>query len=357
MQYLQRCGMIIVTLCALYANATELGQLTRSFAECGRYFGSAVLWHKLSSDSAYRHYASSFAIVTPETEMKFFNIQKQRGRFVFEGADSIVTFCKKHHILVRGHTLVWANDALPDWMLKTDFPRDTLWKILKQHVTTVAKHFRGELYCWDVVNEAIDNNGKMVPNIYYEKLGENYIDSAFVWTHAADTSVRLFYNDYYTNYGHDEYKKKLELTYALISRLKRRGVRVDGLGLQMHLSMDRPIDYRYFRQYLDKFSKLNLELHFTELDVGIDTPFTDQKLRRQAEIFDAATNLFLSVPSCKAFVVWGFTDTSSWIPEYSNGAQGSACLLDTHYRPKPVLLSGINNALRDCRRNRVPAKR
>ena len=329
----------IITLLLIltsFSNAGELKQLSSLLNNKGKYFGSAILWRKLANDTTYRKNVAAFSMATPETEMKLFYVQKTRGIYDFSDADSIVSFCKNNNILVRGHTLVYSVKERPQWLTANDFSKDTLWKILHVYVSTVAKHFEGKLYCWDVVNEAIDNNGKMVPNKFYKALGETYIDSAFIWTHIADPKVKLFYNDYYSNYSHDEYKKKLDLTYKLLSRLKNSGIKVDGIGLQMHQSIDKTIDYGYFKTYLDKFAELGLEIHFTELDVAIDTPFTISKFQEQAKVYKDVVSLFVSVPACKSLIVWGFTDTTSWIPAYSKGKKGAACLLDAHYQPKPA---------------------
>jgi endo-1,4-beta-xylanase len=336
-------GLLAIAILTIYSksSSSDVSQLTDKFRRADKFFGSAVLWHALSSDTAYNRIARSFAVATPETEMKFSRLQKTRGQFNYGDADSIVAFCHKYQILIRGHTLVWADQGLPDWMLASDFPRDTLSVILKEHVLTVVRHFKGKLYCWDVVNEAIDNNGKMVPNIYYKKIGESYIDSAFIWAHAADPEVKLFYNDYFTNYGHNEYKSKLNLAYNLIYRLKNNNIKVDGIGIQMHMALDRPIDYDYLQEFLNKFAKLDMEIHFTELDVAVDTPFSDLKFHKQAEIYADITRLFLAVPACKAMVLWGFTDASSWIPHYTNFKKGAACILDSHYKSKPAFDSLI----------------
>jgi endo-1,4-beta-xylanase len=280
-------------------------------------------------------------MITPEYEMKQSNIEKVRGVYDYSKADTLISYCKKNNVLVRGHTLLYAGRSLPEWMNHSELQNDTIMGMLKKYITDVASHFSGKLYCWDVVNEAIDNNGKMYPNILYAKFGESYIDSAFAWAHRADPSTKLFYNDYFTNYGNDEYKVKLELAYNLLSRLKKSQIQVDGIGLQMHVDINESIDYGYMKTILNKFEALGLEIHFTEVDVAIDTPFTAAKYLKQAEVYAKLAKLCISSPGCKAFITWGFTDLISWIPSYYSGKKGAACLLDASYNSKPAVDSII----------------
>ena len=323
----------------------ELSMVTRSLIQFDKRFGSSVIWHAGDDDPLYLNNARQFSIVVPEYEMKFVHLQKKRTVYDYRLPDSLVHFFSTNGIPVRGHTLAWANYACPTWLLDNIHHPDTVCAILKDHITTTVRHYNGKLYCWDVVNEAFDDyTGAIRKNVYSDAMGAAYIDSAFTWARSEDSTVKLFYNDYYSNCHRTRYQQKLVKTHALLSRLKKNNIPVDGIGIQMHLNIDYPFNYDFYETYLDSFALLDLEIHFTEVDVGIDTPFTVKKLEQQASVYGAVMKLFLTTPACKAFVVWGFTDRYSWIPAQYNGIKGAACLLDTNYVPKTALDS-INGVI------------
>lgn len=304
-----------------------------------KHFGSAIDWYHIKNDSIYRKKLmdAKFSIITPSYDFKFLSVQKTPGNYTFGNADSLVNFCEKNNLLIRGHTLAWCNDqTLPDWILDTTLDNAKVSKMLKDYVKTVALHFKGKLYCWDVVNEATYAKG-----LYMRVFGESFVDSAFTWVNSVDPQTKLFYNESYGNCMEDWQQKSLEKTYKTLQHLKENNIRVDGIGFEMHLDPSQPLNVEVISSYLKKFSDLNLEIHFTEVDAAIDTPITPVKLRQQAALYSQLAKLFLSNQSCKVFVVWGFSDKYSSSPVYHNFTKNSPCLLDTNYQAKPAVDSLI----------------
>ena len=160
---------------------------------------------------------------------------------------------------MRGHTLVWHNQ-LPGWLTSGTWTPAELRAILKQHIFTEVGHFRGQIWAWDVVNEAIDDNGELRDDIWSRALGESYIADAFRWAHQADPKAILFYNDY-----NIESSPKSDAVYGLVIGCAPRACR-SGRGLQGHLSTDYPFPNDML-QNMRRFAALGLDTAVTEADV------------------------------------------------------------------------------------------
>jgi endo-1,4-beta-xylanase len=231
---------------------------------------------------------------------------------------------------VRGHTLVW-HGRIPQWLTDEHFSSKQISEILKNHIKTVVGRYRGRIYAWDVVNEAIDEELKLRHTIWSDALGPDYIQQAFMWAHEADPQAKLFYNDY----GGEALGPRSDAIYNLLRTLKLRGVPIDGIGLQSHFAAEAPPNFSDVAANLKRLANLGLEIHVTELDVSLPLPPTKENLQRQADIYRKYLNACLSISNCKAFVMWGFTDKYSWIPAHVVGA-GAALPLDKTFKPKPA---------------------
>ncbi len=255
----------------------------------------------------------------------------------FRGADSLVAFAQAHNMVVRGHTLVWHNQ-IPAWVTKGSFSSSQLAKILKDHIDTVMAHYASKVYAWDVVNEAFNDDGSMRHTVWYDQpgigagAGSNYIEQVFRWAHAADPNTKLFYNDY----DAEEINKKSDAIYAMAKDFKKRGVPLDGIGFQTHISLkfDDPAKLVSYAKNLQRFADLGLELHITELDIRLNDS-SPASLAAEAKLYGEITTLCVQQPSCKLLQTWGFTDKHSWIPGFYKG-QGWALLWDDKYQKKPA---------------------
>jgi len=308
----------------------------------GILIGSEVAFQPLGSEMSYAQtLAREFNIVVPGNAMKFEPLRPSRTQFSFAEADAIVDFAQAHEMKVRGHTLVWHKQN-PQWLLNGNFSHDEILQILKEHIQTVVGRYRGRIYAWDVVNEAIDDNSKRRATFWSNALGADYIQQAFLWAREADPEAKLFYNDY----GGEGLGPKSDAIYGLLRSLKARGAPIDGIGLQSHFQSERPPSMEDVAANMKRLAALGLEVHVTEFDARVSLPSTEQKLQKQANIYRDYLSACLSVLSCKAFLTWGFTDKYSWIPSHFAGT-GAALPFDASYKPKPAygaLLDALNSA-------------
>jgi endo-1,4-beta-xylanase len=301
--------------------------------------GTAVDMSALDQDNVYRqHVATEFSTVTPENVMKWQLIEPERGQFDWAPADELVDFARAHGQKVRGHTLVWHNQ-LPTWLTTGTFTRDELRQILRQHVFEEARHFRGKIWAWDVLNEAVGDDAQLRPTIWLSNLGEGYIADVFRWAHQADPQAKLFYNDY----SIEGVNAKSDRVYALVKKLLAEGVPIHGVGVQGHWEAHSgfPADVV---QNLSRFAALGLQTAVTEADVRMILPPDTLKLQAQAQGFTVLLQSCLLAPRCVSFTLWGFTDKYNWVPSVFTG-QGAATPLDENFGRKPAW-PALENTLR-----------
>jgi endo-1,4-beta-xylanase len=297
--------------------------------EHGLQIGAAASANSLRNDPLYGEVlAHEFNLLTTENELKFGPVHPQPDTYSFADADTIIDFAQKHGMAVRGHVLVW-HQQTPAWLDAGVWTESTLTQILQEHIQTVVGRYQGRIQYWDVVNEAIDDTGEMRETLWYRLLGQDYLDLAFQWTHESDPQAQLFYNDYNT----EGMNTKSDRVYTLVKGMLERDVPIHGVGLQMHIPVDKvPAG---LQANIQRLADLGLEVHITELDVRIPGELTLEKLNRQAETYRQVLEACLAVEKCTAFITWGFTDRYSWVPGFFAG-WGSALLFDSHYRPKPA---------------------
>jgi endo-1,4-beta-xylanase len=278
-------------------------------------------------------------MLTPENAMKFGPLHPDPDRYNFADADAIIAFAKANAMQVRAHTLVWHED-LPRWLTERNVTREDLMANLRQHILTVVGRYRGRVVAWDVVNEAMADSGSLRDTIWLRGIGPDYIDLAFRWAHEADPQARLFYNDY----GGEGLGRKSDAIYGLVRNLQTRGVPIHGVGLQTHIRLESSPALRDVAANMNRLAALKLEVHITEMDVRIEGPVTEEALAAQARIYRDMLGVCLSAKNCKAFVLWGFTDRHSWIPQFFP-QWGAALIFDESYRPKPAytaLMDALN---------------
>jgi endo-1,4-beta-xylanase len=315
-------------------------QSLRELAQArGLTIGAAVSATPLRCDPTYaealRH---EFNLVTTENAMKFGPIHPEPGRYAFRNADDIVDTAEAQGMRVRGHTLVW-HQQLPSWVEGGEWTREELLEVLHEHIATVVGRYKGRIYAWDVVNEAIDGD-TLRDTVWSRVIGPEYIDLAFRWAHEADPDALLFYNDY----GGEGINRKSDAIYDLVAGMIERGVPVHGVGLQMHLiSGLAPLPGRA-AENMERLGALGLQVHVTELDVRIRGVPAQRDLATQARTYQQVAETCLAARNCTALVTWGLTDRYSWVPSRFTG-WGSALLLDETYEPKPAYLA-LADALR-----------
>lgn len=302
--------------------------------------GAALQGRALRDDPTYRSLvAREFSSISPENGLKFKPLHPERDRFRFDRADQMVDFAKAHQMEVYGHVLVW-HRSLPDWLTSREWSRDELQQIMRQHIQTVVGHFRGKVDAWDVVNEALGRRGERLRDtIWLKTIGPEYIAMAFRWAHEADPDARLFYNDYEA----EGLNPKSDAVYRLVRDLKRQGVPIHGVGLQMHVrAIDAP-SLSDVAANIRRLQELGLEVRITEMDVSLHHSWgrlTD-KLNAQAAVFANMLQVCLNAPSCTGFTTWGVADHFSWIPKHYN-RWDAPLLFDESFRPKPAHRALVN---------------
>lgn len=285
----------------------------------------------LREDAAYRDLlAREFNMLTCENALKFGPLRPTPDQFAFDNADAIVAFAEAQGMAVRGHTLVW-HSQMPEWLEEGVLGYDSSIDLIRSHIQTVTKRYRGRIGVWDVVNEAFEDNGRWRDTFYLRKFGPDYIKMAFHWAHEGDPNAKLFYNDY----NADGLNAKSKAIYRMVKRLLGEGVPIHGVGLQVHLLLGHVPSTRAIAANVKRFNRLGLEVHITEMDVRVKTPVSESDLREQAGVYGDIIRICLRAKNCPALVVWGVTDRYSWVPDVFAG-YGAPLLFDEQGREKPA---------------------
>ncbi|QRV80368.1 endo-beta-1,4-xylanase [Ceratobasidium sp. AG-Ba] len=311
------------------ATPTGLRGLHKLAKAKGRYFGTATdqLW--TNNDAAYLALtgnASEFGVNTPGNQLKWDATESTRGVFTFTNADYEVSWAKNHSQAIRGHTFAWYSQ-LPSWVSNGGFNNATLISILQNHIATVAGRYKGQLYSWDVVNEAFNEDGTWRTNVFYDTIGPSYVAIALRAARAVDPTAKLYINDYNIEWT----GAKSDAIYALAKDLLAQGVPLDGIGFQAHLIVNS--FYRTFQANFERFAALGLDVALTELDIRYTLPATDALIKAQAENYNYVISSCIAVPKCVGITVWDTSDDYSWIPSVFPG-QGEALLFDANKKPK-----------------------
>ncbi|MEU7476868.1 endo-1,4-beta-xylanase [Lentzea sp. NPDC042327] len=276
------------------ATANAATTLGAAAAQSGRYFGTAVAAQKLGDSTYVNILNTEFNMVTAENEMKWDATEPNRGQFNYSGGDRILNHAISNGKRVRGHALLW-HQQQPRWA--QNLSGSDLRQAAINHVTQVATHYKGKIYAWDVVNEAFadgGSGGRRDSNL--QRTGNDWIEAAFRAARAADPAAKLCYNDYNT----DGINAKSTGIYNMVRDFKARGVPIDCVGLQSHLTNNAPSDYQ---ANIKRFADLGVDVQITELDIAGSN---------QANAYGAVTRACMAVARCTGITVWGIRDTDSW---------------------------------------------
>jgi endo-1,4-beta-xylanase len=334
----------------------------------GMLIGTAVRPAQLSEAAYASTLAREFNMVEPEDALKWEVVHPEPRAFDFVQADQIVDFAARHGMKVRGHTLVWHRQN-PKWLTERKYSSAELATILARHIKTVVGHYRGRIFAWDVVNEAFDElqPGELRSTIWRDEPGieiaashelrasstqdrselaarsskppYSYIEQCFRWAHEADPKALLFYNEAEA----ETVNPKSDAVYAMVRDFRKRGVPIDGVGLQMHIA-NLGADVASISANIKRFTDLGVQVHITEMDVALPVDSSgnarsevrSDDLHRQADIYREIASACRSHAGCTAIQTWGFTDKYSWIGSHSKYAQGAALPFDRNYDAKPA---------------------
>jgi endo-1,4-beta-xylanase len=313
-----------------------------------------------------------FNAITPENDMKWERIHPRPDAgpagYSFENADKYVAFGEKNRMFIVGHCLIW-HSQVPRWVFQDTegkpLDRLELLQRMRDHILTVVGRYKGRVNGWDVVNEALNEDGTLRKSPWLNIIGEDYIARAFEYAHEADPRAELYYNDYNLDY---EAKRKGAI--ELVKKLQQQGIQVTAVGSQSHDKMEQPT-VQQIDDTLKAFKELNVKVVITELDVDVlpavtRQPTADVSARAEAS---AASNPYVSgLPEemqkalakryADLFAVflkhrdvitrvtfWGVTDRHSWLNNFPAGGRTNYPLLfDREGKPKPAFDAVVNEA-------------
>jgi endo-1,4-beta-xylanase len=328
--------LALVSALVLPASAQTLRQAAD---KTGLQVSTAVRPAQLSEPAYASTLAREFNMVEAEDAMKWWVLRPDAATYDFRQGDELVRFARTHGMKVRGHCLVWARSN-PQWLMQGGFSKRQLSRLLHQHIDRVMSHYAGQVFAWDVVNEALDENGRVRTSIWYDapgigfsSQGAKYIEQVFRWAHQADPRALLFYNEA----EGEGLNRKSDAIYAMVKDFRHRGVPIDGVGLQMHIPL-LEVDIPAIAANIARLAGLGVQVHITELDVSLPLDSNGQvgtdDLARQADVYRGIVRACLNSTGCTAIQTWGFTDRYSWIGSHSRGARGQALPFDRTYQPK-----------------------
>ena len=302
-----------------------------------------------------------FDAIVAENDMKPIYLQPTEGEFFFDNADKFVEFGERNGMWITGHCLIW-HSQLPQWFCVDENGNNVEPEVLKarmkSHISTVVGRYKGRIKGWDVVNEAILEDGSYRNSRFYQILGEEFIPLAFQYAQEADPDVELYYNDY-----NEWYPGRIETIVRLIRTLKSRGIRIDAIGMQGHVGMDGPSIEQY-ENAIKSYTNEGIKVMVTEFDIsilpaarqGIGAELSDNEAYRKEidpytegvpnEAMLEWTNRMLDFfrlfikyqDKVSRVTTWGVSDGSSWKNGYPvRGRTDYPLLFDRNYQPKPAV--------------------
>ncbi len=359
-------SVVLMQSCDQVNQADEVPGLKEVFSE---YFpiGVSIGQNTLKDSMDVKMILKHFNSITSENYLKWEFIHPQPGIYNFAAADSFVEFGEKNNMHMVGHVLVWHSQT-PEWVFKDEAGNmaspELLLERMKEHIFAVVGRYKGKIRSWDVVNEAIDDNGEIRKNIWYEILGEDYVKKAFEFAREADPDAELIYNDYSipTPFKRDAIVK-------LIETIQSDGIDVDAVGMQAHYQLDYPLK-EDLDACLQAFADLGVNIAITELDInvlpnpkaqiGADvrmsyefqekynpyvTGLPDSVQLQLAEKYRECFDVFVKhKDNISRVTIWGIQDGQSWKNNWPiPGRTNYPLLFDRNYQPKPAYFSVIGS--------------
>jgi endo-1,4-beta-xylanase len=312
-----------------------------------------------------------FNTITAENDLKWQLIHPRPGQYNWGPADSFVAFGEKNGMSLIGHTLVWHSQT-PRWVFQDDtggpITREALLARMKDHIMTVVGRYKGRIKGWDVVNEALNENGTLRNSPWLQVIGEgsedkkyDFIESAFRWAHEADPDAELYYNDY----NLETSRAKCDGAVAIVKHLQSKGIRIDGVGIQLHGGLTYP-SVEGLEYAITSLAATGVKVMITELDIrtqargyrGADISRvnradtndpTAEAAETQKKLADKYAEIFSVLLKHRKDITrvtfWGIYDGRSWIG-------GSPLLFDRNYQPKEAFFAVVKTVHRQSGRPR-----
>jgi len=270
--------------------------------------------------------------------MKWEYVEPELNIYNYTGGSVVADLATKNHQYLRCHNLVWHNQ-LPDWVTSDTWDKENLTVALIEHVYNEASHWAGQCYAWDVVNEALNDNGTYGADVFYDLLGPDYIKIAFAVAAIADPKAKLYYNDYNIEYP----GVKATAAQGIVTMLKESGIRIDGVGLQSHFVVGGTPSIDSQIENMKSFTDLGVDVAITELDIRLELPANASNLAQQSVDYETTVGACMQVDGCVGVTVWDFYDPVSWVPSTFPG-YGDADLWFANFTKHPAY-EGVVTAL------------
>jgi endo-1,4-beta-xylanase len=343
------------TYCAGSGNISQTEQTLRGAYEKYFLIGTALNSNQIEEKDAgaVALVPKQFNAITPENIMKSEIIHPGWDKYDFSLADKMIAYGEKHNMKVNGHTLVWHSQLSP--FARTINSADSFKTFFTDHINTIASHFKGKIFSWDVVNEALNEDGTMRKSIFLDKLGDNYVTEAFRLAQQASPNTELYYNDY-----NNEQPQKRAGCIELIKKIQAAGVRIDGVGIQGHWHTNK-VPFKDIEESILAYSALGLKVMITELDLevlprnfqGADisqrsasdpslNPYVnglpDSVMQQQTNDYEKLFKMFLKhKDKITRVTFWGVNDGQSWLNNWPvRGRTNYPLIFDRAYKPKPA---------------------
>ena len=326
------------------------------------YIGTALTVGQIEQENVKEDslIKKEFNAITAENSMKSMFLHPQKGKYDFALADKFVSYGERNKMFIHGHTLIWHSQLAP-WIAKIKDSAE-MKDFMKDHITTIVAKYKGRIDSWDVVNEALNEDGTLRKSVFLNTLGESYLIDAFKLAAAADPKADLYYNDY-----NIEEPAKRAGAINLIKKIKAAGAKVDGVGIQGHWRLESP-SIEEIEKSIEEYSALGLKVAFTELDItvlpnpwdlkGADVnqnfegsakmnpyPKTlpDAIQMKLADRYASIFKLFLKhKDKISRVTFWGVDDKQSWLNDWPiKGRTNYPLLFDTDLKPKKAYYSVI----------------
>ena len=335
-------GAVLMGSSALNAFAAD--ETLRDLAkERGRFIGTILNseWFNDAIEPEFEEiHKTQFNVVIAENEMKFDATEPKEDEFNFEKGDKMVKYAQENGLRVRGHALAW-HSQVANWVNNYRGQKEKLLAVLKNHITKVVGHWKGQIAEWDVVNEAINDDynadWRSTNSVWYEGIGAEFLDSAFVWAHEADPDAELCYNDYSIEWGLRE-GSKASFVVEQVKRWKANNIPITCVGTQTHIEIAHETTPQNVRALAKALAELGVTLNITELDIGFPKGsagnLTEADYAKQGHLYRQFMDVFLEEPNMGEFVIWGLTDAHSWLDDQQGKTEG--LLYDKQYNPKPA---------------------
>lgn len=364
-------SLIVISCFVRCSTSIHINKKAEAFSLSDAFENQFLVGAAISEDQILGKDKKSISIVkneyntiTPENSLKWMFIEPQPNKFNFDVSDKYVDFGMKNNMHIVGHALVW-HSQLSDYM-KGIKDRKTMSFHIQNHINTVVKRYKGKIHTWDVVNEALNEDGTLRESVFFNIMGSEYIENSFSWANDADPDVNLVYNDYNLC---EEPKRKGAI--KLIKDLQKKNIKIDGVGIQAHWQLNSPT-IEEIEKTIISFSELGIDVMFTELDISVlPSPWElqgaevnqnfekfedDKKMnpypiklpdavkKKLANRYKDIFKLFLKhQDKISRVTFWGVTDKNSWLNDWPiKGRTNYPLLFDRNYQSKIAYKSIID---------------